>query len=110
MTIDQFSRKATRSNREAMALALRRHLETQSFTLAGGAFTFAQVFDDWPTYISRLVPPSACVLPGSWRYGDWSFSPKLLEDTVEPPVTVDGMAGSGFGLYKTAEVECDLEI
>lgn len=111
MLQSQYSRTASLNARAALALALRRHLEGLSFSLVGGAFTLAQVFDDWPSYQSRLVPPSACVLPGSWRYADWAFTPHLLEDTVEPAcVPGVGMSTPGFGLYKTAELECDFEV
>lgn len=87
-----------------MALAMRRHLEGLQFFNANGSFQFAQVFEEWPSYIDRYVPPSACVLPGEWKYSDWAYTEHLLEDTWE----VRGEPG--FGLYKLAEIECDLEI
>jgi hypothetical protein len=93
-----------------MALAFSRHLESLQFSHAGGAFQLSEVFDDWPSYTSRLIPPSACILPGTWRYADWAFTPKLLEDTAEPAITTDGMPGPGFALEKTAEMEAELEI
>lgn len=87
-----------------MALALARHLEDQRFYLSTGVFTFAAVFDEWPSYLDRFVPPSACVLPGAWQYTDWSMTPRLLEDTWE----VQGEPG--FGLYKLSETEVEFEI
>ena len=104
ITLEQYSRTAVRSARDAMALALRHHLEGLVFKLAGGTFKLATVFDEWPAYLDRYVPPCACVLPNEWRYADWSFTPKLLEDTWE----VSGEPG--FGLYKLSEIETDFEI
>jgi hypothetical protein len=87
-----------------MGLALRRHLEVLQFQNAGAIFGFNEVFDEWPSYIQRYVPPAACVLPGSWEYGDWSFTPTLLEDTWE----VRGEPG--FGLYKLSELSANFEV
>jgi hypothetical protein len=104
ITRDQYSRAATRDVRAAMALALARHLKGLTFFNAGAPYGFAQVFDEWPSYVDRYVPPSACVLPTGWKYGDWAFTPTLLEDTWE-------IAGEpGFGLYKLSEIEVDMEV
>lgn len=104
ITRQQYSRTATRSARDAMALALTRHLESLQFQLSGATFQLATVFSEWPAYLDRYVPPCACVLPNEWRYSDWAFTPKLLEDTWEVP------GEPGFGLYKLSEIETDFEI
>jgi hypothetical protein len=100
---DQYSRKATRDVKSAMAQALARHLEGLEF-FNPSRFQFAAVFDEWPSYLDRYVPPSACVLPTSAKYADALFTPTLLEDTWE----VKGEAG--FGLYKLAEMDVDMEV
>ncbi len=100
---EQFSRRATRDLRSSMALALRRHLEGLDF-FNPSLFRFAEVYEEWPSYTSRYVPPAACVLPSSWKYADWSFSPKLLEDTWE------NTGEQGFALYKLSEVEVEFEV
>ena len=100
-----FSRKATQSVRNAMASALAGYVAGLSWDLDDGTTVkFAQVFDRWPHYLQRTVDPSACVLPGSWKYGDALLTPTLLEDTWEPK------GGDGWGLYKTAEAEMELEL
>ena len=103
-TRNQYSRKASRDVRNAAALALARHLAELSFELGGQTFGFTKVFDEWPSYAQRYKPPAACVLPSSWSYGAWGLTPTLLEDTWEPT------GQQGFGLYKTAELECELEV
>jgi hypothetical protein len=102
-TQDQYSRRATRDVRGAMALALRRHLEGLMFHNPA-PITFAEVFEEWPSFNERFIPPAACILPGAWKYDDALFTPSLLEDTWEP-------AGeSGFGLYKLNEISMDFEV
>lgn len=103
-TEDLYSRRASRNVRAALALALRRHLEGLDFDAGGNVFRFAQVFDDWPSFLERYVPPSACVLPGRTTYLDALMTPTLLEDTWEP------QGQQGFGLYKLSEVSLDLEV
>lgn len=98
-----FSRKATTNLRRAMALALKRHLECLAFENLD-TFQFSAVFDNWPSYLERYVPASACVLPGRWTYGDAYLTPVLLEDTWEPKGEL------GFALYKTSELEVQLEV
>jgi hypothetical protein len=104
MPKEHYGRTATRDVRSAAALALRDHLATLTFVNGGAPFCFAEVFEEWPAYLDRYVPPSACVLPGAWKYGDSNFTPTLLEDTWEPE------GESGWGLYKTAELEVDFEV
>jgi len=88
-----------------MAMSLANHIASLEWQAPGGGMThFAEVFETWPAFIDRFVSPSACVLPGDWKYGDSAFSPKLLEDTWENP------GEPGFALYKVSEIECDLEI
>ncbi len=103
-TRDQYSRKAVRDVRNAAAVVLARHLGGLSFELGGQSFSFTKVFDEWPSYAQRYKPPAACVLPAGWSYGPWGLTPTLLEDTWEPK------GQQGFGLYKTAELECEMEI
>jgi len=103
MTRADYSKKATRDVRNAAALALARHLATLTFEGTEHQ-RFTEVFDEWPAYLNRYRPPAACVLPAGWKYGDWSFTPTLLEDTWEPK------GQQGFGLYKTAELECEMEV
>lgn len=100
----QYSRTATRDVRSAMAAVMRRHLEDLRFFNSGGQFRFAEVFEEWPSYMNRYVAPSACVLPSSWKYVDWADTPTLMEDTWE----VKGEPG--FGLYKLSEVDLELEL
>ena len=99
-----YPRKATRDVRSAAALALARHLSALTFEPIGQHRRFTEVGDEWPAFLTRYRPPAACVLPAGWKYGDWSFTPTLLEDTWEP------WGQQGFGLYKTAELECEMEI
>lgn len=100
----QYSRRASRDVRSAIAAAIARHLEAITFFNSGGAFRLAAVFDEWPSYLDRYVAPSACVLPSSWRYVDALMTPTLMEDTWE----VKGEPG--FGLYKLSEVDLELEV
>lgn len=95
-----YSRRATRDVRGAMACALARYLA--SLTFEGGA-RFTGVFDEWPSYLKRYRPPAACVLPSTWTYDGW-MTPTLLEDTWEPK------GQQGFGLYETAEATGELQI
>lgn len=105
ITQSQYSRTAIMDVRSAMAVALQRHLENLVFSKPGNpAYRFSEVHDTWPSYLQRYVPPSACILPGEWTYGDALFTPHLLEDTWE-------VAGEpGFGLYKLSELETDFQI
>ncbi len=100
----QYSRTASRDARGAMAMALQRHLFGLTFYNAGGTFQFSEIFDEWPSYNDKYVPPAACVLPSEWKYADALFSPTLLEDTWEV------YGEPGFGLYKLSEVNVDFEI
>ena len=103
-TIEQFSKKASRDVRSSMALALARHARGLVFNSGAGPFQFAEVFEEWPSYLKRYIAPSACVLPGSWTYGDAYLTPTLIENTWEP-------AGEqGFGLYKQTEIQVELEL
>ena len=108
-TIAQYSRTATLDLRSAMALSLARFLRDKVF-FNPGQFQFAQVFEDWPSYLKRFVSPSACVLPGSWIYADALMTPHLLEKTVEPMNEAGEMLAEGFGLYKLSEMEVTLEV
>lgn len=100
-TRDQYSRKATKDVRDAAATALARYLRTLKFD---SGVQFTAVHDSWPSYSQRYQPPSACVLPNSWKYGPWGTAPKLLEWSWEP------QGEQGFGLEKTSELEMELEI
>jgi hypothetical protein len=101
---EDYSRRATRDVRSAAALTLARHLAKLEFNPGGQHQRFTNVFDEWPAYLDRYLPPVACVLPAGWTYGAWSFTPTLIEDTWEP------QGAQGFGLYKTAELECEMEV
>jgi len=101
MTRAEYPRKATRDVRNAAALALSRHL--MGLTWEGTEHQrFTEVFDEWPAFLNRYQPPAACVLPATWTYGSWEYT--LLEETWEPK----GLPG--FGLYKTNELECEMEV
>ena len=101
MTKEEYPRKATRDVRNAAALALSRHL--MGLTWEGTEHQrFTEVFDEWPAFLNRYQPPAACVLPATWTYGSWEYT--LLEETWEPK----GLPG--FGLYKTNELECEMEV
>lgn len=109
MNQSDYSRVATRDVRSAMAAALADKLAQLEF-YNPNPFRFHAVFDEWPRYMDKFLSPSACVLPGSWRYADALMTPTLCEDTIEP-LNPDGtMAGAGFALYKLSEVEVDLEV
>ena len=110
ITRDQYSRRASRALRDALAVVLARHVACIDFELEGEHFKFSRVFEDWPSYLDTYVPPQACVLPSSWKYGDWGFAPKLLDDTIEPIDNAGLMTGRGFGLYKTNEENIELEL
>ena len=101
MTKEEYPRKATRDVRNAAALALSRHIA--GLTWEGTEHRrFTEVFDEWPAFLNRYQPPAACVLPATWTYGSWEYT--LLEETWEPK----GLPG--FGLYKTNELECEMEV
>jgi len=106
MAKDEFSRTATMDVRGAMAATLARYIAGLKFdTLDGGPdLQFAEVFDEWPSYLDRAVPPSGCVLPSSWKYGAAVLTPVLIEDTWEPK------GEPGWGLWKTAEAEVEFEL
>jgi hypothetical protein len=102
---EEYSRTATQDVRGAMASALAEYVAGLVFQLDdGNTLKFAQVFAEWPSYLNRAVDPSACILPGSWKYGDALLTPTLLESTWEP------QGGDGWGLYQTAEAEVELEL
>lgn len=102
---EEFSRTATQDVRGAMASTLAEYVSGLTFQLDdGNTLKFAQVFSEWPSYLDRTVDPSACILPGSWKYGDALLTPTLLQDTWEP------QGGDGWGLYQTAEAEVELEL
>jgi hypothetical protein len=101
--IDQYSRKATRDVRGAMAMALRRHLEGLHFADPRD-FVFAEVFEEWPSFLERYIPPSCCILPGTTTYADALMTPTLLEDTWEPS------GEQGFGLYQLSEIDLSFEV
>lgn len=105
----QYSKSQTMSARRAMQTALARHIKDLRLPNGRG---FTQVFTDWPAYEGKYVPPTAVVMPAAgWKYADWSTSPTLLEDTAEPiDPTTGQIIGAGWGLYKLAEIEMDLEI
>lgn len=98
-----YSRKATMDARDALAMALRRHVESLRFT-GCQADRFAEVFDEWPSFNEGMVVPAAAVLPGEFRYDAWSLSPHLIEETWEPT------GKPGWGLYQTAEVAAELQL
>lgn len=103
--ISQYSRKQTLDVRSAMATAIARKLRDSVFPRgSGGSIKFAEVFESWPSYEQRYVPPSACVLPTPTLYDAARLTPTLLEDTWEPPGDV------GFGLYQLADIEVEFEI
>ena len=103
MPLAQFSRKASLDVRDALAMALRRHVV--ALTFAGSqAQQFAEVFEEWPSFNDSEVPPAACVLPGEFKYSDAHMTPRLLEDTWEPK----GMPG--WALLKTAELACEFQL
>ena len=101
--LDQFSRTATLDVRDALAAALRRIIENLRFA---GSQTdrFAEVFDEWPSFLETSVFPCAAITPGGFRFSDSSTTPKLIEDTWEP----QGLPG--WGLYKTAECQTELQL
>ena len=103
MTRAEYPRKATRDVRNAAALALARHLASLTFEDVEHR-QFSKVYDEWPAFLEHYQPPAACVLPAGWTYGAWSFTPTLLEETWEPKLE------PGWGLYKTAELECEMEV
>ena len=103
MPLAQFSRTASLDARNALAMALRRHIE--ALTFAGSqAQQFAEVFEEWPSFNDSEALPAACVLPGEFKYGDAHMTPRLLEDTWEPK----GMPG--WALLKTAELMCEFQL
>ena len=103
MPLASFSRTASLDARDALAMALRRHVE--ALTFAGSqAQKFAEVFEEWPSFIDSEVVPAACVLPGEFRYADAHMTPRLLEETWEPK----GMPG--WALQKTAELMCEFQL
>jgi hypothetical protein len=106
MPREKFSRTATQDVRGAMATALAAYIAGLEFDPGDGSplYKFAQVFDEWPSYLDRNVDPSACVLPNSWKYGPALLTPVLIEATWEPK----GMPG--WGLWKTAEAEVEFEL
>lgn len=102
---EQYSRSQSLDIKQAMASAVARYLRSLRFPRAsGGSFAFSQVFEEWPEYEQRYVPPSACVLPTPTIYAPARTTPTLLEDTWE----IRGEPG--FGLYKLADIEADFEI
>ena len=104
-TREQYGRKQTLDVRSAMAVALARRLREAEFLApVGGAFRFSEVFESWPDYGQRYVPPAACVLPSPVIYDAARLTPTLMEDTWEP------QGGVGFGLYKTADIAADFEV
>lgn len=109
-TLQDFSRTATTDLRSAMAEALADYLrDTLVFDAGAGVRKLERVFDDWPSYLDRYVPPSACVLPGAWVYSDPYLVPSLMEDTWEPQQDGKPTGERGFGLYKVAEMDVTLE-
>lgn len=103
MPIEKYSRTATRDVRDAMAMALRRLIEGLVFP-GSQAQRFAEVFDEWPSFLENQECPAACILPGEFRYSDAYFTPRLLEETWEPK----GMPG--WALNKTAELQTDFQL
>jgi hypothetical protein len=102
---EQYSRSQRLDVKQAMATAIANYLRSLRFPRAsGGEFAFAQVFEEWPDYEQRFVPPSACVLPTPTLYAPARLTPTLMEDTWE----IRGEPG--FGLYKLADIEADFEI
>jgi len=106
MPRESYSRSASQDVRAAMGSALARYIEGLSFDTGDGGqpLKFAAVFSEWPSYLDRNVDPSACVLPGSWKYGPALLTPAFIEGTWEPV----GMPG--WGLWKTAEAEVEFEL
>lgn len=105
MPKEEFSRTASMDVRGAMAATLASYIAGLKFEALDGGTTlqFAEVFDEWPSYLDRAVPPSGCVLPSSWKYGAAVMTPVLIERTWEPK----GQAG--WGLWKTGEAEVEFE-
>jgi hypothetical protein len=103
---DEYPRKATQDVRGAMATTLANYISGLEFDPGDGSpqYRFAEVFDDWPSFLDRIVMPSACVLPNSWQYGAALLTPVLIEDTWFP------QHEPGWGLWKTSEAEVDFEL
>jgi len=103
---EEYPSRATQDVRGAMATTLANYIAGLEFDPGDGSpwYNFAEVFDDWPSFLDRIVMPSACVLPNSWKYGDALLTPVLIEDTWFPKHE------PGWGLWKTAEVEVDFEL
>ena len=107
----QYTRKATLPLRQAVASALAEFLGGLTFDTGGNSFPFAKVFTEWADYMDSAMYPSAVVLPGSWPYADSGIgAPRLLEETVEPRDADGNMLGVGWGLYKQAEIDAQLEL
>lgn len=104
LLLQQYSRRASRDVRGAMALALRRILESLWFDGGTAPFQFSQVFEEWPSFASKYIPPAACVQPGAWTYDSSNLVPTLMEDTWEP------FGQQGFGLYKLTEIAATFEL
>jgi hypothetical protein len=103
MPLANFSRRASIGVRNALAVALGRLV--QGLTFPGSqAQSFAEVHDEWPSFLETGVFPAACILPGEFRYADSQLTPRLLEDTWEPK----GMPG--WGLQKTAELQTEFQL
>jgi hypothetical protein len=101
---EQFSRKATTDLETAISLAVARAVSGQ-FTGPGGAgkIAFTQVFEDWPSFESYYVPPSAVILPDEpLVFGPSQLVPRLLEETWEP------VGEPGLGLYELAEASREI--
>ena len=89
--------------RSAMANALRKLIEDLQFE-GSQASEFAEVYDEWPSFNESGVFPAACVMPGDFKYTDSYLTPRLLEETWEP------VGRPGWGLFKTAELQCDFQL
>lgn len=99
ITAEQFSRRATTDLETAISMAVGRVVGVQFPGPDGiGQIGFTQVFEDWPSFESSFVTPTAAVLPdGPLVYGPSHMTPRLLEETWEPK------GEPGLGLYELSE-------
>lgn len=103
---EQFSRKQTEDLETAISLALLRVIDREYPGPGGqGVVRFLQTFEDWPSFESADLTPSAVVLPdGDLMYGPSHPTPTLMEETWEP------RGENGLGLYVLSEASREFEV